>query len=159
DVLALGRDGVRPREATLPRPSKLRERGEDLLARAWFARGRRGSAIRVRVVLVGHPLPNVAGEVEVAVGAHAFWMGAHVAGHLRLVDGAVGRGCVVAPRITPAIVAARGALPLCFGGEALAAKGAVLHGVVPRDAAHGLARSAEALVVEVMMGGVRRIVR
>ena len=70
-VLALRRDGVRPGEALLvPRRSSSRAARISLCTARASPRPP-SAAVRVWVVLVLHPLPDVAGEIVVAVRARA----------------------------------------------------------------------------------------
>src|SRR5579863_5368977 len=64
-MLALLGNGVRPGEPLLVVAPQLIEGRQDLLAVPRLALPRRRPPVRVRIVLVLHPLPDVAGKVVV----------------------------------------------------------------------------------------------
>src|SRR6185312_4508257 len=89
--------------------------------------------VEARVVVVLAPLPDVAGQVEHAVGRGAVGEGADGGGGAPVlaVVGAGGPGLGAAPGVLPPVRAAGGLLPLGLAGEALARPGGVGAGVVP----------------------------
>jgi two-component system, OmpR family, alkaline phosphatase synthesis response regulator PhoP len=158
DPLAQPGDGIAPREPLLVGPLQLALGLHDLVARAWHALGGGGAAVRIGVVVVAYPLPDVAREIEVAVGPGAPGPAADLGGGGLAEDGLVVGAQLVSPWIQPGVVAARGVLPLGLGRQPLADPAAVGERVVPRDGADGLLRLPERAILADLVDAGRALV-
>src|SRR5262249_29484248 len=99
DTLAFGRDWVRPGVPLLVAVAELRQGLERVVAVADRALRGPGPLVRVRIVRVFDPLPDVACEIVMPVWAVAERMRPHVGRDARFEYGMLLRRLGVAPRI------------------------------------------------------------
>ena len=128
-----------------------------MFARSGNPKGSSGSAIGERVVVVGYPLPNIASQVEVSVGASSCWLAAYPGGDGATEYGQFVRRFGISPRVHAAVRTTSCPFPFGFRRKSPTKPAAVGRGVLMGDSADGLERVAKFLVGTKVVGGSRSL--